>query len=489
MLNSFRNFTKSFWAKILLVIIIIPFVFWGMGGVFRGGSQNTVAKINNYNISTKNFMEYINSLNINPEIIRENINNSIIEQLLSDLINKTTLSLQSKDLEIILSDNILSEIIKKDEKFLDKNNQFSRTKYEKFLISNNFNAALYEKNLKNEQTNKLLFNYVSGGTFPPSFLVKNTYDYQNKKLTVQAISLNPLYKKEQDFDEASIKKYIDDNRDNLKEDFISIRFTSINPLSLVDSKEFNELFFEKIDEIENLIINDANYEEIVKNYNLNVTAVKLINKDGNNENGILQENINQDLINKIFELKFKKVKDINLLEYENEYALVVIDEIKNSIPNITSKKFKEKIIRGLINRDIFEYNTKLMAKIKTNSFAKSDFVQLAKISQIDIKDISINDIRDNNFFSTKSNNQIFKLQEKNLTIVDEIEKNKTFLILVKEIQKTNLDKTSDDYDKYYYETVISLKNNIYSSFDHYINQKYKVEINYRTLERLKNYFR
>ena len=489
MLNSFRNFAKSFWAKILLVIIIIPFVFWGMGGVFRGGSQNTVAKINNYNISTKNFMEYINSLNINPEIIRENINNSIIEQLLSDLINKTTLSLQSKDLEIILSDNILSEIIKKDEKFLDKNNQFSRTKYEKFLISNNFNAALYEKNLKNEQTNKLLFNYVSGGTFPPSFLVKNTYDYQNKKLTVQAISLNPLYKKEQDFDEASIKKYIDDNRDNLKEDFISIRFTSINPLSLVDSKEFNELFFEKIDEIENLIINDANYEEIVKNYNLNVTAVKLINKDGNNENGILQENINQDLINKIFELKFKEVKDINLLEYENEYALVVIDEIKNSIPNITSKKFKEKIIRGLINGDIFEYNTKLMAKIKTSTFTESNFVQLAKKGEIDIKDISINGIRDNNFFSTKSNNQIFKLGEKNFTIVDEIKKNKTFLIWVKEIQKPELDKTSAEYKKYHHKTVISLQNNIYPSFDQYINQKYKVEINYKTLERLKNYFR
>ena len=68
MLNSFRNFTKSFWAKILLVIIIIPFVFWGMGGVFSGGSQNTLAKINNYNISTKNFEEHINALNINQEI-------------------------------------------------------------------------------------------------------------------------------------------------------------------------------------------------------------------------------------------------------------------------------------------------------------------------------------------------------------------------------------------------------------------------------------
>ena len=69
MLNSLRNFTKSFWAKIVLIIIIIPFVFWGMGSVFSGGSQNTVAKINNYSISTKNLMDHVSSLNINHEII------------------------------------------------------------------------------------------------------------------------------------------------------------------------------------------------------------------------------------------------------------------------------------------------------------------------------------------------------------------------------------------------------------------------------------
>ena len=40
MLNSIRNFSKTWFAKILLVIIIIPFVFWGMGGVFSGGNTN-----------------------------------------------------------------------------------------------------------------------------------------------------------------------------------------------------------------------------------------------------------------------------------------------------------------------------------------------------------------------------------------------------------------------------------------------------------------
>ena len=168
---------------------------------------------------------------------------------------------------------------------------------------------------------------------------------------------------------------------------------------------------------------------------------------------------------------------------------MIIDEIKNSIPNIVSKKFKEKIIKGLINRDIFEYNAKLMTKINTNAFANSDFVKLAKSGQTDIRNISINSISDNNFFSTKSNRQIFGLSEKSFTLVNEIEKNKTFLVWIKEIQKPSLDKASDEYNKYYYEAIIGLKNNIYSSFDHYINQKYKVEINYKTLERLKNYFR
>ena len=64
-----------------------------------------------------------------------------------------------------------------------------------------------------------------------------------------------------------------------------------------------------------------------------------------------------------------------------------------------------------------------------------------------------------------------------------------FLVLLKQIQKPSLNKSLDKYEQYYQETIIGLKNNIYSSYDQYINEKYKVEINYKTLEKLKNYFR
>ena len=57
MLGKLRSFSKGKLAAVLVAIIIIPFVFWGMGSVFSGGNTNSIAKINSYNVSTKDFSE------------------------------------------------------------------------------------------------------------------------------------------------------------------------------------------------------------------------------------------------------------------------------------------------------------------------------------------------------------------------------------------------------------------------------------------------
>ena len=72
MLNNIRNFSKTISAKILMVIIIIPFVFWGMGGVFNRGNTNNIVKINNHSISAQDFMNYLNDSRIDSNVIKEN---------------------------------------------------------------------------------------------------------------------------------------------------------------------------------------------------------------------------------------------------------------------------------------------------------------------------------------------------------------------------------------------------------------------------------
>ena len=121
MLNKLRNFTKTKLATVLIGIIIIPFVFWGMGGVFQGGNTNNIAKIKNVNISTEDFFDHIRSLGINEEIISKNIENNILTEILNDLLAKKFIELEIKKLGININDKSLLLIIKNNKNFLDEN--------------------------------------------------------------------------------------------------------------------------------------------------------------------------------------------------------------------------------------------------------------------------------------------------------------------------------------------------------------------------------
>ena len=67
MATSIGKISKSFFVKLLVGIIILPFVFWGMGDVFRGGNQNVIATIESKKISTQEFVSHLNLINNHPK--------------------------------------------------------------------------------------------------------------------------------------------------------------------------------------------------------------------------------------------------------------------------------------------------------------------------------------------------------------------------------------------------------------------------------------
>ena len=67
--------------------------------------------IDNKKISTKDFMDYINKSKINPEIIKANIDNNVIEQLLTQLVSTIIIDLEINDLSVRLNDiNLANKI-------------------------------------------------------------------------------------------------------------------------------------------------------------------------------------------------------------------------------------------------------------------------------------------------------------------------------------------------------------------------------------------
>ena len=266
MLNKLRNFTKTKLATVLIGIIIIPFVFWGMGGVFQGGNTNNIAKIKNVNISTEDFFDHIRSLGINEEIISKNIENDILTEILNDLLAKKFIELEIKKLGININDESLLLIIKNNKNFLDEDKKFSRLKYEKFLLENNITASEFEKRLRKRELEKILFSYYGSGIYIPEYLV-NYFNFKKyRSIDVKYVSLENNYKKKEEFNETDIKNYIEMNKDNLKIDFVDVKYVKLTPEILTGSSNYNEDYYEIIDNLENEIFNKSSLEELLSEY-------------------------------------------------------------------------------------------------------------------------------------------------------------------------------------------------------------------------------
>ena len=475
MLYNLRNFAKTKAAGVLVAILIVPFVLWGMGGVFSGGNKNNIAKINKTNISTQDFTNYINSKGIDQNKIREGIDQNILEELLSELISRTLLSMEVKDHNLIISDKILKKRIKKNINFQDENNKFSRTKYEKFLLSTSQTAPRFEIKLKQNELRKNLFDYISGGLKSPYFLVDNTFKEKTKKLSINYINISKIYRKKESFTQQEINKYLELNEDSLKEKTINFNYVKITPKELIGLDEFNNVFFEKIDELENEILNGTTFANIKLKYNLNHKSIDNFknNDDKETDNSFIQ----------IYEEA--EINKIGLLEENDYYILYEITDLKKTVPNIYDVEFVEKIKQLLFDQSRFEFNNNLIQKISKKEFIQSDFDSLSKNN---LNKTEINSINDDKTFTKESLKYLYSLSRNNYGLISDAKKN-IFLIKVVDVKYKNISRESKDYTLYKKETDDKIKNNIYSSYDIFINNKFKIKINEKTLERVKNYFR
>ncbi len=75
-----------------------------------------------------------------------------------------------------------------------------------------------------------------------------------------------------------------------------------------------------------------------------------------------------------------------------------------------------------------------------------------------------------------------------INLITDSKLSKNFIILALKTDYKKFDKKTNKYDQYKAKARLNLMNKIYKIFDERINQKYKVKLNKRTIERVKNSF-
>ena len=473
MLKNLRGFSNTKLAGVLIAIIIVPFVFWGMGSVFSGGNTNNVAKINNKSISTQDFLQYVNQSRINLEYVKENIENNVIEEILTGLVSNKLLEMEIESLNASLSENILANKIRSDEKFVDDKNSFSRLKYEKFLLENNLTAPIYEIKLKDQELKKNLFDYVSGGLISPYFLKNKIYINENKELEIEYFNLDQVYKI--NTSKSEIDKFIKENEDNLKEELIDIKYTKITPKTLLDINEFNDDFFKKIDEIENSIFNGSKLNEIQKLHNLKIEVVSNFNNEMDSDE-ILQEIYSK-----------RKEDKTQIIDKNDFYLLYEISNIKKILPDLNDLNFIEKVKNQLVMKQKIDYNKKLFKKIQDKKFSNAEFLNIAK-NESNIKKLKINSSNFDETFSRESVELLYSLPKKSFVLIAD-KNNDVYLSKISNINTSMLNKDADKVNEYKLKSNSQVMGEIYSTYDLSLSKKYNVKLFNSTLERIKNNFR
>ena len=472
-METLKNFGgKKLGGIILIAVIVIAFGFGGFGGGFSTNNQNNIAKINNTNVTTQNFMDYINESRISKEAIRENLDKNIIEELLSGLISTTLIDLEIENFNLSVSELTILKKIKKNKNFHDKNNIFQRTKYEKFLLTNNMSAAMFELQLKSRELQKHLFNIIGAGTVTPEFLIQKKFEEENKTLEIEYFAMTVLYKQKKDVTNLEIQKFVEENKDQLKREYINFKYVTLNPKNLIGLNEFNQEFFDKIDNIENKISQGDTFQSIINELELSATII-----DGYTPS--LTKNINEDMIYS------NRSAKIDLLENGDNFLLFSISDKYDRGPNLNDGTTENEIRELVYQKDKFDFNRDILEKIQDKKFDNNKFKEMGK----DITEyLSLKSINDNEKFETNSIKMLYSLPVNSFTLVNDKENN-IYLVKIVNSKKNPFNKTDKNYLKFVSIQNTNNRKSILQSYDQLLNNKYRVELNQKTIDRVKNYFK
>ena len=473
MMETLKNFgVKKLGGVILIVIIVIAFGFGGFGGGFSTNNQNNIAKINKTNVTTQDFMDYLNQSNISQQAIRENLDKNIIEELLSGLISTTLIDLEVEDFDLSITELTVLKKIKENKNFHDENGAFQRTKYEKFLLSNNMSAPMFEIQLKNRELQKHLFDLIGAGTVTPDFLIKKMFEEQNKTLDIEYFAMSSQYKEKNSYTNEELEQFVKENADQLKRDFIDFKYAVLNPKNLIGLEEFNQDFFDEIDAIENKISQGDTFDSILENINVDIKEVNKFVASSAMES-------NEDIIYS------KKSTKLDIIENGDNFLLYSITDKYELAADLNDEATRDDMIELVYQKGKFDLNRSVLEEIQKKEFDNNKFNEMGANN---LKTISLNSINDHNTFEENSVKILYSLPINSFTLVSDKD-NEIYLVKVINSKDNPYSENDDNYLKFVQNQNTENRKSILASYDQLLNNKYNVQLNQKTIDRVKNYFK
>ena len=246
MLSIMRENASSWLVKILLGMIVLVFVFLGMGSL-NSDKNNIVATVNDEPITIDEYKQEYNNIvqrlrnqfgsQLNDELLKMF---QVRKQALNTLIDKKVVLEEARKLGIKVSDQELGASIA-NIKVFQKNGIFDGRLYRTILTRNRMNPEMFELLQRNSLLQGKLSDIVMGSAKVSQAQAEEWFAWENSSVSIKyALFSSDLYSNLTPSKE-EVKTFYEKNKNSYKtEPELQVKFLRFNPIHFKDSVEITE---------------------------------------------------------------------------------------------------------------------------------------------------------------------------------------------------------------------------------------------------------
>ena len=220
-MQQFRNILKGWVGKLLLVIFILPFAFFGIQGIIlNAGKSNYALKVNGVEISKAEVDRAINAQRdamvqrmggkIDPSFFTDEMLRPRVIQM---LVQKQLLAQAVKDEGLFVSGDSIKQYVRNMPQFKDEKGEFSQQKLEMLLARAGYTMTKFFDELSTGMVADQLQQGIGTSAFVtgPELKALIQLDGQKRDLTYTSLKLAPFLEKAEAGDDA-VAKYFEENK-------------------------------------------------------------------------------------------------------------------------------------------------------------------------------------------------------------------------------------------------------------------------------------
>jgi len=210
-------------VQFVLLLIILPFAFWGVDSYRKSGGGESIASVNGEKVSAQ---EFDNAIHQQEQRMREMAGPSfdqtifdkpeIKHQILEGLVAQHLLGSEAHKTGLTVTDEQLAEVIAGIGAF-QKDGKFDKHQYETVLSAQNMSPPIFESRVRQELSSRQLTDAYTQNGFASNLVVDNLIHLNEQQRVVSLAKFDlESFTKQVKVDAAAVEDYYKKNQSEFK---------------------------------------------------------------------------------------------------------------------------------------------------------------------------------------------------------------------------------------------------------------------------------